>query len=114
MGEVWQARHLTLGFDAAVKVLSGGAMGSARDAIANEIHALALLDHPHIARIRDRGVVDESSAFRSFGALAVDSPWFAIDWVGAGTLHEHRADLDGAGLLRILHEIPESGKPLKR
>lgn len=105
MGEVWYAEHRLLGFAAAVKVLAGDPAPALVEALDNEIHALAGLDHPNIARVIDRGRVDEAQAFAAFGALAVGSPWVALQWADGGTLLDRRADLDWSSLKSVLDAL---------
>lgn len=90
MGVVWLARHRGLGAEVAVKVLTAG---RARDveyaqAFADEVRAVAALDHPRIVHVHDHGSVDAAAEQASEGTLREHSPWLAMDLVAGGTLGE--------------------------
>src|SRR5450755_251543 len=54
-GSVYAARHVRLGRDVAIKVLSAAMLENddARDRFATEARVLASLDHPHVVRVHD-------------------------------------------------------------
>lgn len=61
MGTVFRAVHATLGREVAVKVLRGdvaGASGEMHERVMREIRVCMRLDHPHILRVLDWGLVD--------------------------------------------------------
>ncbi|MFT5460460.1 MAG: hypothetical protein ACI9K2_006979, partial [Myxococcota bacterium] len=92
MGTVYAAIHPHVG-DVVVKRLPGVAPDR-RVELVDEIRTTAALDHPHIVRIHDVGVVDDGTA-EALGWCAGDA-WVAMDRSTHGTL----ADL-------ALHTWPE-------
>ena len=67
MGEVYRARHLSLGRNVAVKILSGELAQSSefRMRFEREARLLAALDHPHIVRVFDYGISRDEEPFIS-------------------------------------------------
>jgi serine/threonine protein kinase/tetratricopeptide (TPR) repeat protein len=86
MGRVWAGRHSVLGTRAAIKVLFPAEKDAQRDALRNEIRAMARLDHPGIAWIYDYGEVSELEASTTKGAIAAGSPWIAMELASGGSL----------------------------
>lgn len=85
MGRVWSGRHVRAGTPVAVKVLKPTGSERPRDALRNEIRAMARLDHPGIAWIHDFGEVTASEAARSKD-LEPSSPWIAMELASGGSL----------------------------
>lgn len=77
MGVVYQARHLRLNRPAAIKMILGGKYHdpTARVRFLIEAEAVAALDHPHVIHVHEFGTHD-------------GMPFFALDFVGGGTLAE--------------------------
>jgi len=86
MGRVWSGRHSVLGTPIAVKILSTAGEDRPRDALRNEIRAMARLDHPGIAWIYDFGEVTAAEAEASGGSLVENSPWIAMELASGGSL----------------------------
>jgi serine/threonine protein kinase len=64
MGEVWQARHLTLEADVAVKFTRPHLLDKvARARLSLEARVLARLTHPSVVRVLDFGTADDGSPF---------------------------------------------------
>ncbi|MCB9697318.1 MAG: protein kinase [Alphaproteobacteria bacterium] len=106
MGTVWRARHPE-GVDVAVKVLkhSYGNDPQAMRAFRAEVRAVASLDHPHIVRVFDYGVVPEATAETSRGTLAAGSPWLAMACAPDGTLGDIHHVESWDELLLVLHQV---------
>lgn len=86
MGQVWQATHPDLQAPVAVKILTAGhAARSFLDAFRDEIRAVARLDHPHVIRLYDHGLVPDPTA-AWLQLPAGEHPWVAMELAGAGTL----------------------------
>ncbi len=85
MGEVWKASH-TVGerrHAVAVKLITARlAMDDLyRAAFRAEVRAVADLDHPHVLRVFDHGLVSLEAARISDGLLVAGSPWLAMELV---------------------------------
>jgi tetratricopeptide (TPR) repeat protein len=109
MGEVWGGRHLQ-GVPVAVKVLTArrGDDPRVREALRNEVRAVARLHHPNIILLLDHGVVDDAAAEASIVGserrLTAGSPYLAMELVSGGTLEEHRPR-DWPTMRQLLLEI---------
>jgi tetratricopeptide (TPR) repeat protein len=105
MGEVWSGRHLH-GAPVAVKVLTArrGDDPRVREALRNEVRAVARLHHPHIILLLDHGVVDDAAAAASAQRLTAGSPYLAMELVSGGTLEQHRPR-DWPTMRQLLLEI---------
>jgi eukaryotic-like serine/threonine-protein kinase len=85
MGEVWRGVHASTGVGVAVKfVLEGG--HHLRSAFHNEVAQMARLDHPHIVRVLDQGVVPTTVERASGGDILSGGPWLAMELASAGSL----------------------------
>lgn len=85
---VWRATHDDEGAVVALKVLQGRHVDRAavRAAFADEVRALAGLDHPAVLRAYDHGVIDAVTAERALGAVAPGAPWLAMELASGGSL----------------------------
>ena len=65
MGSVWRAVQMSTGREVALKELPAGALEStsARSRFEEEIHWASLLQHPHIARVYDSGLLEGSYVY---------------------------------------------------
>lgn len=95
MGRVYRARHPRLDQEVALKVLRAGA--DSRQFVARfdaERQALAMMDHPSIARMFDGGMTDEGQ------------PYFVMELVTGTTITRYCAD-KGLNLFRCLELFVE-------
>ena len=92
-GQVWAAQHRDLGLPAALKVLTSKRAHNPdfRADFANEVRAMAGLEHPAILAVYDHGRVPKEAAERSAGRLSAGSPWLAMELATGGNLAK-RAD----------------------
>lgn len=86
-GCVLRARDRALGELVAIKVLHPGGAADAglRQLLADEVRAVARLDHPSIVRVYDQGVVGPGEAT---AMLRPGSPWLAMELVEGGSLDD--------------------------
>ncbi|MCB9678358.1 MAG: protein kinase [Alphaproteobacteria bacterium] len=105
MGRVWSGRHSVLGTPVAVKILFPTQDERPRDALRNEIRAMARLDHPGIAWIYDYGEVSEAEAAASGGSLIPHSPWIAMELASGGSLVSIPRLMGWAELRPFLHKL---------
>lgn len=91
-GQVWAATHVELGVRAALKVLTSRRAHNPdfQAYFANEVRAMAGLDHPAILAVYDHGKVRKEAAEASDGSLTAGSPWLAMELASGGNL-AHRA-----------------------
>jgi tetratricopeptide (TPR) repeat protein len=90
MGEVWRGRHRESGVPVAIKFArrEGDNWRLALSAFTDEVRSMARLDHPHIVRILDQGLVGEAAAQASDGRLHAEAPWVVMELAGGGSLDE--------------------------
>ena len=95
MGDVWLARNAGTGAPAAVKVLraSGRDEDRLRASLRREIRAVARLDHPHVVRVFDQGIVSAEASDRSEHELPAGSPWLAMELAPLGSLASRRDEV---------------------
>ncbi len=88
MAQVWGAVHVREGAPAAVKILTGEALRNPvyLALFRNEVRGIAGLDHPHIVRVFDHGLLDKGAEEASRGELKAGSPWLAMERLDGGTL----------------------------
>ena len=88
MARVHRGRHRAQGIDVAVKLLTTDPAHhrTYRDALQNEVRAMARLDHPGIVLVLDYGQVPEAAAEASGGELDVGSPYLVMELADGGTL----------------------------
>ena len=94
MAEVWGAVHERQGARAAVKILTGEAtLNPVYLALfRKEVRGIARLDHPHIVKIFDHGLLSAEAAAGSGGTLQAGSPWLAMERLDGGTLSDYARD----------------------
>jgi len=105
---VWRAAHPHFDKPIALKVLTGkNAVDSKfREYLANELRAVARLNHAGIARIVDSGVIDEESARTH--RLMEDAPFIAMEFVSGRTLEDVLDDLDWKTVRAVLRSLLDS------
>jgi serine/threonine protein kinase/tetratricopeptide (TPR) repeat protein len=88
MAEVWRAQHPDGVSHVAVKVVSARltAQPDFVDAFADEVRAVAGLNHPGVVVVMDQGELDDSEPILSSGVFAPGSPWLAMELATGGTL----------------------------
>jgi hypothetical protein len=106
MGTVWRARHPER-VDVAVKVLRPDYGGTLLEAFRAEVRSVASLDHPHVVRVYDYGVVPEATALASGGAIPRGSPWLAMEFGDSGTLGDRSTLPDFGELVFLASELLE-------
>ncbi len=94
MAEVWGAVHERQGEPAAVKILTGEAILNPvyLALFRKEVRGIAGLDHPHIVKIFDHGLLSPAAADASGGTLQAGSPWLAMERLDGGTLSDYARD----------------------
>ncbi|HHO52224.1 MAG TPA: serine/threonine-protein kinase PknK, partial [Deltaproteobacteria bacterium] len=103
MAQVWLARHRGQGVLVAIKILT------AEDALrvefekrfADEVRAVAALDHPGVVMVLDHGRLPAQTA-AGHGGLVAGSPWLAMEHASGGTLAHTRGPLPWPLLKTIL------------
>lgn len=103
MSEVWRAHHVMLGLPVAVKVLMTSSQ-VLRDAFAEEVRAMARLEHPGVVAVLDHGLVDAAADAASGGHFPEGAPWMAMELCSGGTL-EGFIPANWNGLRRILMDL---------
>ena len=91
MAEVWGAVHEREGARAAVKIMTGEAVLNPvyLALFRNEVKGIAGLDHPHIVKVFDHGLLTPEAAEASGGNLVAGSPWLAMERLDGGTLSDY-------------------------
>jgi len=90
MAQVWRARHLQQGVPVALKVMTSKVAREERwrVAFAEEVRAVARLQHPHVILVFDHGTVDARAARESGGELPEGAAWLAMELAAAGSLDQ--------------------------
>ena len=104
---VWRGRHRRRDFPVALKVITGPNARNPeyQDAFRREVQSHARLDHPGIITVFEYGTIPQRAETASEGELVAGSPYFALEFTGAGTLREQRR-VDNWPLLRsVLLEV---------
>lgn len=102
MGSVWRGMHARSGLPVAIKVVSSQ---DAREpkAVASfqaEVRAVAALDHPHIARIFDYGLLPEQLGAIGAGELVPGSPYLVMELCEGGDLRRWVSRAPGWAVLQ--------------
>ncbi|MCB9742552.1 MAG: protein kinase [Alphaproteobacteria bacterium] len=107
MGEVWRATHRDEGVAIALKVLTSHAARSnrGREALRDEVRAVATLNHPNIVPIFDHGRFGEAASEMTGRRLKPDNPCIAIELVEGGSLEAHCGRLPWAACRRALLDL---------
>ncbi|MEQ1571606.1 MAG: protein kinase, partial [Myxococcota bacterium] len=87
-GEVWRGRHHDRRWPVAVKLLAPelGSDPRFRLLLADEIRAMAALDHPNVVRVLGTGHLGPEAEVLEPATLRAGAPWFAMELAEAGTL----------------------------
>ena len=96
---VWLAQHRELDSDVVLKVLTAKFTKRARfrEYFANEIRAVARLNHPNIARVLDAGVEEGGSS-----PIAAGSPYVVMEYIQDGSLIDIMQELNWTSIRDIL------------
>ncbi len=88
MGEVYEGLHERQGVPVAVKVIAEDRANDEkfRRAFADEIRAVARLDHPGIVAVYDHGIIPDDVADGSEGRLVARTPYFVMELVRGKSL----------------------------
>jgi len=110
MGEVWGGTHAEEGREVAVKLLTHELTDNRdlREALRNEVRAMARLSHPGIVPVLDYGAVSETDAAGAEGRLTAGSPYFVMRLLHGGTLKERKRARSFDELVRLLSGILEA------
>ncbi len=109
-GEVWSGVHVAQRVPVAIKVITAVRARDARyrEGFANEVRAVAGLEHPGIVRVFDTGIVDAAAEERSFGRMVAGSPYLAMELAEEGSLRTTDAPGSWAELQGILDWMLET------
>jgi len=107
MGVVLAGVHRGTGAPVAVKLLTRAHAESARrrEALLDEVRAMARLDHPGIVTVYDAGTIGEEEAAGSSGRLTAGTAWLAMDRIDGGPLTRERGRLGWARLEETLRGL---------
>jgi eukaryotic-like serine/threonine-protein kinase len=88
MSRVWRGVHRIEGTKVAIKLLIADPVKhrAYRDALQNEVRAMARLDHPGIVSLLDHGTVSVAASRASWGELGAKSPYLVMELIEGGTL----------------------------
>ncbi len=88
MAEVWRAVHRRQGVPVAVKVVTAPAGREARfrRLFAQEVRAVARLDHPNVVRLFDHGELPAAFDRLDEPRLPAGAPYLVMAWLGGGSL----------------------------
>ena len=106
MAEVWRGIHRAEGAPVAIKLVIAehARTRMLREALRNEVRAMARLDHPSVVRVHDYGQVPSAVAEASEGRLLGESPYLVMELAEGGTLGRHHAT-DWPSLRRVLEHV---------
>jgi tetratricopeptide (TPR) repeat protein len=106
MGAVWRAHHADQGVPVAIKVLTTKRARAPewRDALRDEVAAVARLHHAAIVRVLDVGAVDPAAEAASAGRIVAGSPYLVMELCPEGplTLRPPRDWAEARGVLLAL------------
>lgn len=100
MSRVYRGCHVDEGVEVAIKLVTAEVARKrrCREALANEVRAMARLDHPGVIQVLDYGRVEEVANVGD-DALTPDSPYLVMELADTGTLR--REDVES---WEMLHE----------
>lgn len=93
MAEVWRGVHRAEGAPVAIKLVTAELARTRmlREALRNEVRAMARLDHPGVVRVHDYGQVPHEVADATDGRLLAASPYLVMELADGGTLARQHA-----------------------
>lgn len=88
MGIVFAGNHLTQRVPVAIKVITrkGAEHPRFRQALRNEVQAVARLNHPGIVQVLDYGDISRVTESESNGELRAQTPYYVMEYLKLGTL----------------------------
>lgn len=106
MAEVWQGRHLDLDLPVAVKVVDAKRASDAefQQLFAEEVRAVASLDHPGIVWVHEYGRIPAPLAATSGGRLVAGSPYLVME-LATGPSLARWSPPDWPALRDLLHRL---------
>jgi len=96
IGTVYKARHVGLGSEVAIKMVSSTSANL--EVFRAEARAICALDHPHIIGVYDYGEVGRDAQ----APLIPGAPWLAMELASGGTLLSRRFGMAWSDVLRLL------------
>jgi eukaryotic-like serine/threonine-protein kinase len=92
MAEVWQGRHIDLDLPVAVKVVDAARANDAefQQLFAEEVRAVASLDHPGVVWVHDYGRIPQNLGAASGGRLVPGSPYLVMELATGPSLSRWR------------------------
>ena len=86
MGQVWMGTHANQSVPVAIKVIADELAATERFklAFADEVRAVARLDHQSIVTVFDHGRIPAEVARGSRGQLVEGTPYFVMEYCNAG------------------------------
>jgi len=104
VAEVWRGLHRQQQVPVAVKIMTShkALLHDVRDALRNEVRAIAGLDHPNIITVLSYGELDARAAERSQGRFRVGSPYIIMELASLGTLRAYARKMDWEELRQVL------------
>lgn len=107
MAEVWRARHVEDDVPVAIKVLLEHRVERShhRTQFEQEAVALAVMHHPNVVQVFDRGTVDAATARASDGRLPDGAPYVVLEWLPHGSLWRYRSRLGWVELAPVLRAL---------
>ncbi|MCB9554180.1 MAG: protein kinase [Myxococcales bacterium] len=108
MALVWRGVHQAQATPVAVKVMTADVADPAgfRARFAEEVRAVARLDHPGVVRLHDHGELPAGLAEAMGQAAAV--PYLVMEWVGGGTLSSRRGQMGWPAVRATLASLLEA------
>lgn len=90
MGVVFAGTHIEQNVPVAIKVITrkGAEHPRFRQALRNEVQAVATLNHPGIVRVLDHGDIQKATEISSKGELRAQTPYYVMEYLEHGTLQD--------------------------
>jgi serine/threonine protein kinase/tetratricopeptide (TPR) repeat protein len=102
MSQVWKAVHREQQVPVAVKIVTPPEAQRAEfeRRFADEVRAVAALDHPGVVMVLDHGRLPETAG--GHVSLSPGNPWLAMEWASGGTLASQRGPMPWPMLKTVL------------